>query len=85
MKKVTQKPLDSGKTLFIFSNESDIDFILKRQVMSRIPETIVIPGRSTVNVMIKNEDIKPSVYVVENAFISGYDNLHVTLSNRKQG
>lgn len=79
VKQVTKKPLDSGKTLFIFSNESDIDYILKRQDIGKIPEDIVILGRSTVNVMIENEDIKPSVYVVENVFISGYDNLHVTL------
>ncbi len=73
------RTLDTNTTLFTFSNISDIDFTLNRVSGSNLPQTIVIPGRISVDVIIKNENLQPTEYEVQNTYIKGYDHLKIPL------
>lgn len=71
--------LDTNTTRFVFTNTSGIDFKLKNTNNNGLPETIMVPGQSSVNVIVKNENLQPTVFEVENALINGYDHLKVTI------
>lgn len=77
--KHSTRTLDTNTSLVTFTNISDIDFNLYRAATSDLPQTIVVPGRSSVDVIIKNDNLQPSEYVVQNTYIKGYDHLKVTL------
>lgn len=77
--KYSSRTLDTNTTVFTFSNISDIDFTLNRTSTGNLPRSIVVPGRSSVNVIVKNEDLQPSEYEVQNTYINGYDHLKANL------
>ena len=77
--KYSMRTIDTNSTLVTFTNISDIDFNLQSVTESGTPKSIVVPGRSSVDIMVKNEDIHPSEYEVKNIYIRGYDHLKVTL------
>lgn len=79
--KNTSRTIDTNTTIFTFSNISDIDFTLNKVSRSDLPETIVIPGRSSVDVIVKNENIQPTKYEVQNSSINGYNHLVMNLFN----
>ena len=79
VKQSLPETLDTNTTRFVFTNGSDIDFILKNISKNELPETIIVPGQSSVNVIVKNENLKSSIYEVENTLVNGYDHLKVTL------
>jgi hypothetical protein len=68
-------------TLFTFTNVSDIDFTLSRVSGSNLPQTIVVLGRNSVDVIIKNEKLTPTGYEVLNSHINGYDHVKMNLFN----
>ena len=79
VKQSLPETLDTNNTRFVFTNGSDIDFTLKNISKNGLPETIIVPGQSSVNIIVSNENIQPAVYEVENALVNGYDHLKVTL------
>lgn len=79
LKQSDARTLDTNTTVFTFSNTSDIDFTLIKVSGGDLPKTIVVPGRSSIDVIVKNEKLQPTQYEVQNSYINGYYHLRINL------